>query len=173
MYPTRKPKSLPRVYATQRSNDNQRRCRFSRGQAMHGETLHQSKIVPGRPVDSAHVANQPRRSGSVQEKENNNMIAQQETMTFRPTLAARFNEYDDSNPHVWELFKQFTRDAYKAGHGRFSRIRILTGSFARDRVSRIDTTLTRGRSLARRSFGSSPLARSASSDCWQSERERI
>ena len=52
-------------------------------------------------------------------------MTQQETMTFRPTLAARFNEYDESNPHVWELFKQFTRDAYKAGHGRFSAQAII------------------------------------------------
>jgi hypothetical protein len=49
----------------------------------------------------------------------------QNTMTFAPTLADRFNEYDTSNPHVWELFKQFTRDAYKAGHGRFSAQAII------------------------------------------------
>ena len=49
----------------------------------------------------------------------------QSIMTFRPTLADRFNEYDESNPHVWELFKQFTRDAYKAGHGRFSAQAII------------------------------------------------
>lgn len=46
-------------------------------------------------------------------------------MTFRPTLAARFDEYDESNPHVWQLFKQFTREAYNAGHGRFSAQAII------------------------------------------------
>ena len=46
-------------------------------------------------------------------------------MTFAPTLADRFNEYDQSNPQVWQLFKQFARDAYQAGHGRFSAQSII------------------------------------------------
>ena len=52
-------------------------------------------------------------------------MIQQETMTFAPTLADRFNEYDQSNPQVWQLFKQFARDAYQAGHGRFSAQSII------------------------------------------------
>ena len=47
-------------------------------------------------------------------------MKQQETMTFAPTIADRFSEYDNNNPHVWELFKRFTREAYHAGHNRFS-----------------------------------------------------
>ena len=46
-------------------------------------------------------------------------------MTFRPTLADRFNEYDNNNPHVWQLFKQFACDAYQAGHARFSAQSII------------------------------------------------
>ena len=49
----------------------------------------------------------------------------QSTMTFRPTLAARFNEYDNNNPDIWELFKRFTWQAYKAGHNRFSAQAII------------------------------------------------
>ena len=46
-------------------------------------------------------------------------------MRFAPTLADRFNEYDNNNPHVWQLFKQFARDAYRAGHARFSAQSII------------------------------------------------
>ena len=46
-------------------------------------------------------------------------------MTFAPTLADRFNEYDTNNPHVWDLFKQFARDAYHAGPARFSAQSII------------------------------------------------
>ena len=52
-------------------------------------------------------------------------MTRQNTMTFRPTLADRFNEYDESNPHVWQLFKQFACDAYQAGHARFSAQSII------------------------------------------------
>tara|TARA_Y100000310_G_scaffold283472_1_gene305459 strand:+ start:407 stop:811 length:405 start_codon:yes stop_codon:yes gene_type:complete len=47
-------------------------------------------------------------------------MTQQKTMTFAPTIADRFSEYDSNNPHVWELFKRFTREAHHAGHDRFS-----------------------------------------------------
>jgi hypothetical protein len=48
------------------------------------------------------------------------MITQQETMTFRPTLAARFGRYDKEHPVIWRLFCAFTKDAIRAGHKSFS-----------------------------------------------------
>ena len=49
----------------------------------------------------------------------------QETLSFAPSIADRFNDFDNNNPHVWQLFKQFARDAYQAGHARFSAQSII------------------------------------------------
>tara|TARA_Y100000593_G_scaffold93896_1_gene190465 strand:+ start:451 stop:852 length:402 start_codon:yes stop_codon:yes gene_type:complete len=35
-------------------------------------------------------------------------------------LLLEFLKYDAENPHVWELFKRFTFEAIRAGHGNFS-----------------------------------------------------
>lgn len=37
-----------------------------------------------------------------------------------PALATRFIEYDEANPRVWRLFKQYTMRAIRAGHEHYS-----------------------------------------------------
>lgn len=37
-----------------------------------------------------------------------------------PTLLEKFEEYDSQNPHVYKLFKKYTKDAIKRGHRKLS-----------------------------------------------------
>ena len=43
----------------------------------------------------------------------------QQSFRFAPTAEDRFQAFHTKNPHVYDLFKQFTFQAINAGRGRF------------------------------------------------------